>query len=146
MATKTEQPVVSVNDISRISAGTTVQGEISSPVDIRIDGNFEGRICSQGRVVIGEKAMIKGNIICQNADFWGTMTGNFFVRDTITLKSGCTVNGDLNVKRIQVELDAQFNGSCRMISEEEFDRLTAAPDSPDTPDSPGSSDTSATEE
>ena len=124
MATK-QEPVVSVNDISRISAGTTVQGEISSPVDIRIDGSFEGRIFSKGRVVVGEKAVIKGDIICQNADFWGMMTGNFYVRDTISLKSGCTVNGDLNVKRIQIELDAQFNGSCRMVGDEEFDKLIA---------------------
>ena len=142
MATKTE-PTVGVNDISRISAGTSVRGEISSPMDMRIDGHFDGRICSQGRVVVGEHARIKGDIICQNADFWGQMTGNFYVRETLSLKAGCTVAGELHVKRIQIELDAQFNGTCRMIRDEEFDRLTAAPD---TPDSPGSSDTSATEE
>ena len=36
----------SVNDVSRISAGSTIRGEIISPYDIRIDGNFEGKIIS----------------------------------------------------------------------------------------------------
>ena len=51
---------VGVNDISRISAGSSIKGEITSPNDIRIDGNFEGKIISQAKVVVGEKAVIKG--------------------------------------------------------------------------------------
>ena len=53
---KTQAPVVNVNEVSRISTGTTIKGEISSPNDIRIDGRFEGRISSDGRVVVGDKA------------------------------------------------------------------------------------------
>ena len=44
-----------VNDISRISAGSVIKGEITSPNDIRIDGTFEGRIFSQAKVVVGKK-------------------------------------------------------------------------------------------
>ena len=65
------EPVVNVNSISRISAGTVIKGEIVSPYDIRIDGTFEGKIQSKGRVVIGESAHIKGDIICENIDLWG---------------------------------------------------------------------------
>ena len=55
---------VGVNDISRISAGSVIKGEITSPNDIRIDGSFEGKIVSQAKVVVGEKAVIKGDIVC----------------------------------------------------------------------------------
>ena len=116
---------VNVNDVSRIAAGTVFKGELTSPGDIRIDGEFEGKIFSKGRVVIGEKASFKGDIVCVNLDFYGTMVGNFFVKETLTLKSHCKVDGDLNTKRLQVELDAQFNGSCRMIDDGEFDKLAA---------------------
>ena len=117
------EPNVNVNEVSRISTGTVVKGEISSSNDIRIDGTFEGKIYSKGRVVVGEKALIKGDIICSNVDFWGTMEGNFFVKDTLSLKSSSKVKGDLHIKRLQVELDATFDGTCQMISETEFDRL-----------------------
>ncbi len=122
---KMDNNTVNVNEVSRISAGTVFKGELTSPGDIRIDGEFEGRIFSKGRVVVGEKAKVKGDIVCINVDFCGTMTGNFFVKETLTLKAGCQVDGDLNVKRLQVELDAKFNGSCRMIDDAQFDKLSA---------------------
>ena len=128
------EPTVNVNEISRISTGTVVKGEISSANDIRIDGTFEGKIQSKGRVVVGEKALIKGDIICSNVDFWGTMEGNFYVKDTLSLKSSSKVKGDLHIKRLQVELDAKFDGTCQMISEADFDRLSGvAPAAPQKP-------------
>ena len=114
---------VNVNSISRISAGTVIKGEIVSPYDIRIDGAFEGKVQSKGRVVVGEKAHIQGDIICGNIDLWGKVEGNVFVKDTLALKEGCTVNGNLHVKRLSVELGSTFNGNCRMITEAEFDKI-----------------------
>lgn len=136
MATKMDN-TVNVNEVSRIAAGTVFKGELSSPGDIRIDGEFEGKIFSKGRVVVGEKAKVRGDIVCVNVDFCGTMAGNFFVKETLSLKSGCKVDGDLNVKRLQVELDAKFNGSCRMIDDAQFEKLAtqlgAAISKPATP-------------
>ena len=104
------EPTVNVNEVSRISTGTVVKGEISSSNDIRIDGTFEGKIQSKGRVVVGEKALIKGD---------------FYVKDTLSLKGGCVVDGDLHIKRLQVELDAKFNGNCKMIGEADFEKIAA---------------------
>lgn len=115
--------MLSVNSISRISSGTIIKGEIVSPGDIRIDGTFDGKIQSRGRVVIGETALIKGDIVCDNVDLWGKVDGNIFVKDTLALKEGCVVNGNLHIKKLSVELGATFNGNCKMISESEFDKL-----------------------
>lgn len=124
MSNKTQTPVVNVNEVSRISTGTVIKGEINSPNDIRIDGVFEGKISSKGRVVVGEKAEIKGDIVCDNVDFWGKMTGSLFVRDTLTLKDTCSVNGDLHVQRLVVELGAHFDGTCKMLKEGEFEHVS----------------------
>ncbi|MBQ6253943.1 MAG: polymer-forming cytoskeletal protein [Bacteroidales bacterium] len=115
---------VGVNDVSRISAGSSIKGEITSPNDIRIDGTFEGKIVSQAKVVVGEKAVVKGDIVCSSCDFWGKIDGNFYVKDTLCLKDTCVVTGDLHIRRLQVDLDANFNGNCKMISESEFTQLT----------------------
>lgn len=122
---KTE-PVVNVNSISRISAGTVIKGEILSPTDIRIDGTFEGCVQSKGRVVVGESATIKGDIVCENVDLWGKVEGNLFVKDTLSLKEGCVVDGNLHIRRLAVELGATFNGNCKTITEAEFNKLTGA--------------------
>lgn len=118
------EPTMNVNSISRISAGTIIKGEILSPCDIRIDGTFEGKIQSKGRVVVGESAHIKGDIICDNVDLWGKVDGNVFVKDTLNLKEGCVVNGNLNIRKLSVELGATFNGNCKMISEADYDRVS----------------------
>lgn len=128
MSNKTQMPVVNVNEVSRISTGTVIKGEINSPNDIRIDGVFEGKIFSKGRVVVGEKAEIKGDIVCDNVDFWGKMTGSLFVRDTLTLKDTCSVNGDLHVQRLVVELGAHFDGTCKMLKEGEFEHVSKPAD------------------
>ena len=114
---------VNVNAVSRISAGTIIKGEIVSPYDIRIDGTFEGKVQSKGRVVIGETAVIKGDIVCNDVDLWGSVEGNIFVKDTLALKEGCVVNGNLHIRKLSVELGATFNGNCKTISEADFDRL-----------------------
>jgi cytoskeletal protein CcmA (bactofilin family) len=117
---------MNVNSISRISAGTIIKGEITSPYDIRIDGTFEGKVQTKGRVVVGEKANVQGDIISGNIDLWGKVDGNVFVKDTLALKEGCVVNGNLHVKRLSVELGSTFNGNCRMITEAEFDKISGA--------------------
>jgi cytoskeletal protein CcmA (bactofilin family) len=122
MASQTNS--VNVNSVSRISAGTVIKGEIQSPYDLRIDGTFEGKIQTKGRVVVGESAIIKGDIICENVDLWGIVEGDLFVKDTLALKEGCKMNGNINISRLAVELGATFNGTCRTITEEEFNKLT----------------------
>lgn len=118
------EPVVNVNSISRISAGTVIKGEIISPTDIRIDGTFEGKVTSHGRVVLGESAIVKGDIVCDSIDLWGKVEGNLYVKDTLSLKEGCEVNGNLHIRRLAVELGATFNGSCHTITEAEFNKLS----------------------
>lgn len=114
-----------VNEVSRISAGTKFKGEIVSSNDIRIDGSFEGRINSKGRLVVGDKAVVNGDVICANVDFSGTMDkGTFYVQDTLSLKGGCSVNGDLRFKRLQVDLDAKINGNLRVITDNEFEQAS----------------------
>ena len=117
------EPTLNVNSISRISAGTVIKGEIQSPYDIRIDGTFEGRVQTKGRVVIGESANVKGDVICENADLWGKMEGNLYVKDTLSLMEGCTMEGNLHIKRLSVELGSTFNGNCKMITEQEFNQV-----------------------
>lgn len=118
------EPTVDVNDVSRISAGTVLTGDIVSQKDIRIDGTVNGKVNADGKVVIGEKAFIKGSIVCSVLDVWGKIEGEVFVKDTLSVKSSADISGTLNVKKVQVELGSQINGDCRMISDDEYDKAS----------------------
>ena len=114
-----------VNNVSRISQGAAIRGDLSSSTDIRIDGQVDGTLFSEGKVVVGETARLSGKLFATNVDFWGKMDGDIFVKDTLSLKSSAVVNGNIHVRKIQVEMGAQINGSFKMISEQDYDQLVA---------------------
>ena len=114
------------NDISRISQGTCIRGEMRSSSDLRIDGAVDGVLCSEGRIVAGEDSRLSGKILCTNADIWGKVRGDLYVKDLLTLKSTSEIEGNLYVRRIQVELGVRINGSIKMITEQEFEQQYSA--------------------
>ena len=118
---KPSAPVVDANIVSHISSGTVVKGEISSVADIRVDGAVQGKVFSKGRVVVGEEACLTGTLACNNVDFWGKIEGDVYVKDTFSLKGTAAVNGNIHVRRLQVEMGAQINGTCSMITEQDYD-------------------------
>lgn len=119
------------NSISRIAAGTTiVKGEIHSDHDIRFDGYFDGNIYSKGRVIIGETAILKGELACDNLDIWGNFEGLVNVKDTTCLKSGSSFKGSIRSAKLVIELDSKFDGDSKMLTEAEYDKIFAATPSP----------------
>ena len=112
-----------VNDVSSISQGASIRGDLVSSTDIRVDGQVDGSLFSDGKVVVGESARLSGKLFGTTVDFWGKMDGDVFVSDTLSLKSSSTVNGNIHVRRIQVEMGAQINGSFKMITEQEYNQL-----------------------
>ena len=113
--------IVDVNAVSRLSEGTSVVGEVNSTGDIRVDGHVKGKMYSEGRIVVGEHASIEGTLLCSNLDLWGKIEGDVYVKELLSLKGTSVVTGNLHVRKLQVEIGAELNGTCKMISEEDFD-------------------------
>ena len=104
-------PNLNPNAISRIAAGTTIiGGEIKTQCDIRFDGDYTGNIKSEARVIVGETANLKGEIRCESLDVLGTLEGDVFVKDTMTIKSEATFSGHIQSGRLVIELGAKFEG------------------------------------
>ena len=51
-----------------IGKNTSFVGDIKSEGDFRIDGNVQGTIKTNGRVVIGQAGSVDGTVECTNAD------------------------------------------------------------------------------
>ena len=89
------EPVVDVNDLSRISAGTVIEGNMSCNGDVRVDGVISGTLYSSGKIVVGESAHISGTVLCNMVDFWGKMDGDIYVKDVMSLKNTAEVTGNI---------------------------------------------------
>lgn len=113
-----------INEISRIAEGTVIKGSLASEYDIRIDGTFEGDLLTKGKLVVGNNARIKGNIVCETADIWGYVEGELVTAGVTSFKSVANFMGNLKTSRIAIEMGAVFNGTCKIISDEEFETLS----------------------
>jgi cytoskeletal protein CcmA (bactofilin family) len=100
--------------VNLLGAGTTIEGDIKSTGDIRIDGTLIGSINTKGKVVIGQTGSIDGEIICQNADVSGSIKGKITVHELLSLKSTSKLSGDIITNKLAIEPGANFSGSCSM--------------------------------
>lgn len=100
--------------INLIGSGTVIKGDIKSNGDIRIDGTLMGSVNSKGKLVVGTTGNIEGEIICQNADFSGTIKAQVTVQELLSLKATAKLNGDVITNKLAIEPGALFSGSCSM--------------------------------
>lgn len=97
-----------------LAAGTCVKGNILTETDFRLDGNVEGDIHCKGKLVIGPRGIVQGNIICNNAEIHGAATGTIQISNKLVLKATARVQGDVTAQILEIEPNAQFNGTCSM--------------------------------
>ena len=97
-----------------ITAESKIIGTIVANNDIRIDGTVEGDIQCRGKVVIGEKGIIKGNIQCTNAEVQGRIEGKVEALQTLALRASANIQGDVITQSLIVEPNAIFCGTCQM--------------------------------
>lgn len=106
-----EQVVASIN---RICENTKITGTIETSGDIRIDGALDGSVVSTGRVVVGLKGTIQGDLNCSCVDISGTMQGNITTSDVLVLKEKAVFVGEITTQKLIIESGATFNGVCKM--------------------------------
>lgn len=110
---KTPEPV-SPGKINSIMEGTSIEGEIRSDSNIRIDGRVKGTVNVRGRVIVGQSGVIEGEVICQSSDIEGTVIGKINCQDLLSLKATAKLQGDINTKKLAIEPGAVFTGNCSM--------------------------------
>ena len=112
--TDMQQPANGGNGTTLISSGTTVKGDISSNSDLRIDGTIKGNIHSASKIIVGASGVVEGDIVGNQADISGKVSGNIKAKELLQLRGESVINGNLFAGKLQVEPTATFNGQCHM--------------------------------
>ncbi len=110
---KTAEPV-SPGKINSIMEGTSIEGEIKSDSNVRIDGRVKGTVHARGRLIVGQNGVIEGEVHCQSSDIEGTVSGKINCQDLLSLKATAKINGDIVTKKLAIEPGAVFTGNCAM--------------------------------
>lgn len=99
-----------------LDVNAAMQGSLvfADPVNLRINGKFEGTLTTRGNLIIGRDAQVKANIVGENISIAGLVNGNIKATERLTLTSTAQVIGDIEISRLAIEDGAVFNGKCKM--------------------------------
>ena len=98
-------------DVNAAMQGTLV---FSDPVNLRINGKFEGTLNTKGSLIVGESAQVDADIIGETVIVSGKVRGKIKATKMLTFSSTAQVVADVEAPRLTVEDGAFFNGKCKM--------------------------------
>lgn len=112
---KSEKPLeTEAKQSNIIGKGTVIKGDIEAYGVIRIDGKVIGNIKSKSKVFLGNGSQVEGNLLAQNAEVEGEVSGDVKITETLTLKPTAVVHGNIFTAKLVVDSGAIFNGRCTM--------------------------------
>ena len=114
MSDKPSKVYTELGKTNRIVEGTEINGDIISQADFRLDGHLKGNFTTPGKIVIGPKGSINGDVICKNADIEGKFQGILKVEEILNVKAKATISGEVTCGKLSVQPGADFSASCVM--------------------------------
>ncbi len=100
--------------VTVIGSDCTFKGEMSFEGSMRIEGKFEGKIASKGKLGLGKSAQITADIVIGQVSVDGTFKGNVTATDKIELTSTAHVLGDIRSPKLVIAEGATFVGNCHV--------------------------------
>lgn len=90
------------------------RGTLSFKNSLKIKGTFEGKIETDGNLIIGREATVSADISANDVSISGTINGKIKARSKIELLKKSRTNADLITPDLQIETGSIFNGTCLM--------------------------------
>ena len=107
---------ISINSL--IGAGSAIKGNVKINGFTRIDGDLDGNIETAGKIIIGEKARIRGNITAKAVTIGGIVNGDIIAPEQVHLLSSSAVIGNIQTHRLVADQNVILHGHCISLSDE----------------------------
>lgn len=104
-----------------LGRGTHFEGKLYFDGRVRVDGSFRGEIRGEDVLVIGEGALVIGQIhVATCIVTGGEVEADIRARDAIELYAPSKVAGSLHSPAIFIDRGVQFDGTCKMAPLDEL--------------------------
>lgn len=108
---KTEEKIL---DVDAAMQGTL---NFKEPVNLRINGRFEGSLITRGNLTIGPEASVLADIVGDNIIVGGKIKGRITAKERLTLLPQAIIEGDIYPARLNITEGAIFEGRCSMLQD-----------------------------
>lgn len=102
-----------------LDVNAAMQGSLvfSDPVNLRINGKFEGSLSTKGSLMIGKGADVRADIIGEVVEVSGTVKGRIRATQLLKFHSTANVIGDIEASKLSIEEGAVFIGRSKMLDD-----------------------------
>jgi excisionase family DNA binding protein len=103
-------------DSKTIEISAQMQGSITfnDPVNLKINGHFNGSLETKGSLTIGNKAYVESNIVGDNIVIAGKLNGDITANKMLVLMPTAVLTGNISTPKLNIVEGAIFQGNCRM--------------------------------
>ncbi len=112
-----EEPKEEEEPETIIASGVCIKGSMSFQKLIRIDGEFEGELISNGKIIVGPSGSVKANINLEEAFISGKVTGDINVKKRLVLRGRAEVRGDVTAPLLSVDEGVSIIGILNIAQE-----------------------------
>jgi excisionase family DNA binding protein len=102
-----------------LDVDASMQGSMSfrDPVNLRINGRFEGNLDTKGNLTIGQNASVFANIVGDNIIIGGRIKGKIIAKERLTLLPTAIVEGEIYPVKLNIAEGAILEGRCSMLQD-----------------------------
>lgn len=97
-----------------LDSGSRMEGDLHFDNSFRIDGKFDGKVHSDGNLIVGEGGEVEGEIEVGQIFISGNVRGTIRAKRQVHLAPGGRVFADLETPSLIIEDRAIFHGHCTM--------------------------------
>ena len=102
-----------------IGSDTIISGTIRAQGTVVIDGRVEGDICTDGLLMIGEGAIVVGNIYAGSVACRGLIVGDVVASEEVELLDSASLNGTVRAPIFLVDDGALLTDNVEAVYETE---------------------------
>ena len=118
MAKKKEEIEEKILDVDASMQGTIA---FKDPVNLRINGSFEGKLDTRGNLTIGENAKVRAGIHGDKIVVAGKVVGDITATQSLSLIAPASVEGNITTPRLSITEGAILEGQVSMLGVKEGD-------------------------
>ena len=113
---------------SYVGNHTTLKGNFECIEDFLIEGTVEGNLRSEGTIVLGRDAVVRGEVAAREVAVSGTVVGTIRCSDRLDVFKSAKIVGTIQAPVLKMEPGAKVN--CRIIMSL-VEEVELIPDSPE---------------
>ena len=102
-----------------IEISAQMQGTLSfkDPVNLKINGNFNGTLETKGTLTVGSAASVEAHIIGENIIIAGKVKGDVVAKKMLVLMPTAVLSGNISTPKLNIVEGAVFQGRCQMLED-----------------------------